>query len=96
MGLGVGLAHLKGSNVYSFFPPTIQEGPAGGNWLFARYKLTRGISVLKIDGIYYEMRYPTQDDIAEADIFYQGGHEYTVSDSEAVDLQNAGYTVAAL
>jgi len=78
---------------YVFIPPTVEEGPAGGNWLFARYTLTRGVSVLKIDGVYYEIRFPTQDDIAEADITYQGGHEYPVSDEEAADLQAAGYDV---
>ena len=78
---------------YVFIPPTVEEGPAGGNWLFARYTLTRGISVLKIDGQYYEIRYPTQDDMALADIAYQGGHEYPVDAAEAADLIAAGYEV---
>jgi len=78
---------------YTFIPPTVEEGPAGGNWLFARYTLTRGVTVLKIDGEYYEIRFPTQDQIAEADIAYQGGHEYPVSAEEAQELQSAGYEV---
>lgn len=78
---------------YVFIPPTVEEGPAGGNWLFARYTLTRGVSVLKIDGEYYEIRFPTQDDMASADIVYQGGHEYPVSADEAADLEAAGYDV---
>ena len=78
---------------YVFIPPTVEEGPAGGNWLFARYTLTRGITVLKIDGEYYEIRFPSQDDLALADIVYQGGHEYPVDAAEAAALQAAGYEV---
>lgn len=76
-----------------FVPPTVEEGPAGGHWLFYRYKLTRGISVLKIDGTYYEIRTPSQDEMNLASVIYQGGHEYSVTDSEMADLQAAGYTV---
>lgn len=78
---------------YLFVTPTVDEGPMGGNWLFARYTIQRGVSVLKIDDAYYEIRFPTQDDVASADIFYQGGHEYIVSAEEAADLEAAGYEV---
>jgi hypothetical protein len=79
--------------MYTFNPPTVEEGPMGGHWLFYRYKLTRGISVLKIDGVYYEIRTPSQDEMNEASVVYQGGHTYTVSATEAADLTAAGYTV---
>jgi len=79
-----------------FAPPTIDEGPLGGGPLFYRMKLTRGISVLKIDGEYYEIRTPSQDEIALAEIFYQGGNVYDVSDAEALELENAGYEVDTL
>lgn len=82
--------------MYLFTPPTVKEGPAGLGALFYRYGLLRGISLLKIDGIYYEVRTPSQDEIAEAEIFYQGGHVYTVSNDEANDLIDAGYEVTAL
>lgn len=78
---------------YIFKPPTVEEGPAGGDWLFARYTLSRGVSVYKLDGEYYEIRFPTQDDIDEADIFYMGGHEYEVTSAEKTALEAAGYTV---
>jgi hypothetical protein len=85
---------LKGFPVtYTFIPPTVEEGPAGGHWLFQRYTLSRGVSVYKLDGEYYEIRFPTQDDIEAADIFYMGGHEYVVSESEKDDLEAAGYDV---
>jgi hypothetical protein len=79
-----------------FSPPTIDEGPLGGGPLFYRMKLTRGISVLKIDGVYYEIRTPSQDEIALAQIFYQGGNVYTVTATEALALEAAGYLVDTL
>jgi hypothetical protein len=82
--------------MYQFIPPSIKEGPAGLDSLFYRIGLQRGISVLKIDGTYYQIRTPSQDEIKLAQIFYQGGHIYTVSDSEAADLTAAGYEVTAL
>lgn len=78
---------------YIFKPPTVEEGPAGGHWLFQRYTLSRGVSVFKLDGEYYEIRFPTQDDIDAADIFYMGGHEHVVTLEEKDDLEAAGYTV---
>lgn len=82
--------------MYQFNPPTVEEGPAGLGALFYRYRLLRGISILKIDGQYYEVRTPSGDEINEADIFYQGGRNYIVSDSEAAELIAAGYTPTAL
>ena len=77
--------------MYQFTTPYVDEGPLGGGRLFYRMKLTRGISVLKIDGEYYEVRTPSQDEIALASIFYQGGMVHSVSDEEAADLIAAGY-----
>ena len=34
---------------------------------------------------------PSQDDLADADYYYLGGHEYTVSNEVAQILINAGY-----
>jgi hypothetical protein len=79
--------------MYTFNPPTVKEGPAGFGPLFYRIGLLRGISVLKIDGEYYEVRSPSQDEIAEAEIFYQGGRTYQVTESEANELIAAGYEV---
>lgn len=79
--------------VYTFIPPTVEEGPAGGNYLFARYTLTRGVTVLKVGSDWLEVRFPTQDLIAEASAVYMGGHEYVVTQAERDDLVAAGYTV---
>lgn len=50
-------------------------------------------SVLKTGETYTEQTYVYSDDIDAADIFYQGGHVYEVSEAEAADLIAAGYTV---
>ena len=78
---------------YLFIPPVVDEGPMGGNWLFARYTRKQGVTVLKIDGEYYEDRFPIQDDIDIAENFYMGGHEYYVTEQEKNDLEDAGYEV---
>ena len=64
----------------TFFPPTVSEGPAGFG-LFYRYKLDRGISVLKINNKYYKIRVPSTDEIDSATEYYAGGHEYEVTDA---------------
>jgi len=35
---------------YLFIPPVVDEGPMGGDWLFARYTRKQGVSVFRIDG----------------------------------------------
>ena len=78
---------------YRFRTPTVSEGPAGEGRLFSRFRLVRGVTVLNIDGEYYELRYPSSEEIAEADVAYIGGYSYEVSEGEKVDLEAAGYTV---
>lgn len=78
---------------YYFTTPTVSEGPLAEGALFRRYRLTRGVSVLKKDGIYTEVRYPSGEESAAADIFYLGGITYEVSASEKASLEAAGYTV---
>jgi len=36
-------------------------------------------------------QFPNQDDLAAASYYFLGGHEYTISDSQATVLINAGY-----
>lgn len=79
--------------VYRFTTPTISEGPAGEGPLFSRFRLTRGVSVIKIEGEYYEVRNPSSEEIAEAEAFYLGGMTYDVSAGEKAGLEAAGYTV---
>jgi len=72
-----------------FFPPTVEEGPAGSG-LFYRYTHTRGVSVLKTSGVYATKRYPTQDEITAATEYYAGGHEYEVTSAQKSAIIAAG------
>lgn len=76
-----------------FYTPTVSEGPLALGPLFSRYRLVKAITVVKVDGEYYEMRYPSSEELAEVDIAYIGGGRYEVSDAERADLEAAGYTV---
>lgn len=78
---------------YRFTTPTVSEGPAGTGRLFSRYRLVRGVTVLKIDGEYYNVRYPSSEEIADADVAYIGGYSYPVDATEKAALEAAGYTV---
>ena len=78
---------------YRFTTPTVSEGPAGEGRLFGRYRLVRGISILKIDGEYYETRFPSSEEVEAADEAYIGGYSYIVSPGEKAALEAAGYTV---
>jgi hypothetical protein len=82
--------------MYKFITPYVEEGPAGLGPLFSRYRLHKGVSVYKYDGEFYETRYPTEDEIAEAEVFYRGGYEYVIDDAAAAELVAAGYEVVAL
>lgn len=81
---------------WTFRPPSVDEGPA--SWddrLFLRVKLARGISIQeKPQGSYRALRFPTQDEIAEAVMFYMGGHEYEVDDATKAALIAAGVGVS--
>ena len=81
---------------YRFTTPTISEGPLGEGRLFSRFRLVRGITVLKNDGVYTEVRYPSSEEVAAADVAYMGGYSYEVSVSEKADLEAAGYTVETI
>ena len=78
---------------YIFRTPTVREGQVATGRLFSRFKLIQGISVLKINGEYYETQYPSEEDVLDAEKFYLGGIIHEVSAAEKADLEAAGYTV---
>jgi hypothetical protein len=51
----------------------------------------RGVTLLVNGTTVTENRTPSQDDLADADAYYLGGHEYVVDQSAADILINAGY-----
>lgn len=75
----------------TFTPPTVDETPAGFGPLFYRFRIARGITVLKTGGVYTQHRYPADTDLAAADVVYLGGHPYPVDFAEADALTAAGY-----
>jgi hypothetical protein len=81
---------------YRFTTPTVSEGPAGEGRLFGRYRLVRGITVLKIDGQYYQTRFPSSEEVEAAQEAYIGGYSYEVSAGEKAALEAAGYTVETI
>lgn len=82
---------------YRFTTPIILEEMEGRNHpLFSRIKIPKGVTVLKIDGEYYEVRFPSSEEVDEAEVAYIGGYSYEVSLEEKTDLEAAGYTVATI
>jgi hypothetical protein len=75
---------------YTFRPPTVDEGPAGGHRLFYFYKLKRGITVVKSGSIYSTLRYAVDEDLNEYDVVYRGGYNHTVNDTVKAELLAAG------
>ena len=51
----------------------------------------RGVSLLVTGTSVTENRTPSQDDLADADYYFLGGHTYVVSDEQAAVLTAAGY-----
>lgn len=78
---------------YYFLTPTVSEGPAGGGRLFVRFRLTRGITVMRVQGVWQEIRYPTEDQtaLADAGFLFRGGYKNYVTDVQRQELINAGY-----
>jgi hypothetical protein len=77
-------------------PPTLPE-PTRPRWINAHAKWKggqrRGRTVLKRGDIYTIVDTPTVDEMAAADIAYQGGHIYTISAEEAYALSQLGFNV---
>jgi hypothetical protein len=76
---------------YQFTQPSIKETPAGGHTLFERMGINRGITVLRVNGVYSSFRYPSQTQTLEADEVYLGGHIYDIDEQTRTRLIAAGY-----
>ena len=78
---------------YYFLPPTISEGPAGGGRLFIRFRLNRGITVMRTNGVWQEIRFPTEDQTRAADpgFVFLGGRKHYLNDVQRTELIKAGY-----
>lgn len=87
---------------YIFHPPTRESGitelatnrdPVISR-LFGHFTThIEGLTVLKTGSSYETVVTPTEEQQDSADIIYQGGHRYIVSEEEKDLLVAAGYTV---
>lgn len=53
--------------------------------------IPRGISLLVTGSTVIQNQTPSQDDLAAADYYFLGGHNYDISDEQAAVLIAAGY-----
>lgn len=53
--------------------------------------VARGMTLIVNGSSVEATLYPYQNDLADADTYYLGGHEYTLTDAEAAVLIAAGY-----
>ena len=79
---------------YIFEPPIVREGPAGGHRLFYFYKLNRGITIIRDNGIYKQVRYLVDEDLQNYQEVYLGGSRHIVDDATKARLiaANVGVT----
>jgi len=70
----------------------LQGGTQDGPIPVSLTDVPRGITLLINGTTVTENRTPSQDDLADADTYYLGGHAYTLSNDEAQILIDAGYS----
>ena len=75
---------------YVFTPPAVEEAPAGFGWLFWRFRIARGDTILVYGTSIVRERTPGVDETQNADYCYLGGHQYVLSQNEYKILTNAG------
>jgi len=84
---------------YIFTTPVVKEGPSGGHRLFEFYKIDRGITIVREEGIYYQARYLVDGDLASYQEVYLGGRNHVVSEATKaaliaadIDVTEANFT----
>ena len=79
---------------YVFETPIVEEGPAGGHRLFYFYRLNRGITIIRDNGIYKQVRYLVDEDLQSYQEVYLGGSRHIVDDATKARLiaANVGVT----
>lgn len=78
---------------WTFKTPYVLEGPSGRHRLFYFAKLRKGITIIKLDGEYFETRYPVDEDLASYQAVYRGGYNHTVDDATKAELIAGGVDV---
>ena len=78
---------------YIFKTPTVDEGFEGVQRLFTFYKLARGITIIRVNGAYKQVRYPLDSDLETFQEVYLGGSQYTVDEATRENLINGNVGV---
>ncbi len=76
---------------FTFTPPSVDEGLETTHPLFRYYKLRRGVTLLVYGTQVRAVQFPSQEDCANADRVYLGGHIYTIPPEDAPVLAAAGF-----
>lgn len=84
------LARRVGRGPYRFTLP-YTEGPRAQHRFFRRISDHRGLTLLRIGGLFQLLEEPTYEDFQSADRIYIGGYSYLITDDEAQELGDAGY-----
>lgn len=79
---------------YLFYPPQVMEGQPGvRDSLFRRIRYARGVAVLIKNGVAERWRVVIDDDVADYDYVYLGGHVHAVAPEAASVLLGLGFPV---
>ncbi len=80
---------------YGFQTPTVgQAMPRSTTW--SRYSSRVGVSVVKVAGVYQQLPYPSQEELAgltDGVDYFLGGYEYQITPAIRTELIAAGITV---
>jgi hypothetical protein len=81
---------------YIFNTPIVKEGPAGGHRLFHFYGLNRGITIVRDNSGYHQVRYLVDEDLQDYVEVYLGGRRHIVDEATKARLiaGNIGVTEA--
>ena len=79
--------------LWTFRTPTVQEGPIGKGRFFSRFKMTKGISIIKSNGVYSQIRELDADMFLSYSEIYYGGTLTTVTDATKAALIAGGVGV---
>ena len=78
---------------YIFTTPYVEEGPTGQHRLFYFFKLRQGLTVVRNGSTFTTGRWFSEDVLNEADEYWLGGHQSSVSEDTKAALIAGGIGV---
>ena len=73
------------SYTYTTPPTTVVHDPFRNGFLLTD---TVGVTVIKELGVWSTVSLPSSTRLADADVYYLGGHEHVVTDAEKTDIES--------